>query len=322
MARSYSNKPWEEIVAAFEDYLFKKGKSQNSITSYGSTLRRFGQFYRDELGKPGPYISRLQETDILSFVHHFRSIKYHSSSSINLYIAALKSFSRYILEKRLHKRDITQDLKSYSVPPAPLNKSRLSSKECKRLIASINLNDKHGVRDYAIMQLLIQCGLRTYEISQLTIDDVDLYRTSGRIKIRDEKTRHDRFIPLNTTVRNALRKYIDARGSSAGKSPLFISQKGIDKALSTKRIQYLVKKYLCAAGRKDLSARDLRNNLARGLYEKTKDLSIVQNVLGHKNITTTARYVKPTEKELAAAIEKVPENIFHTDFEDIVNEKD
>jgi site-specific recombinase XerD len=310
MANSRSPRDWNEVIASLEDDLLQKGRSRHSVSAYSSALRKFGRFYREELKKPGPYLARLQENDFHAFVDHLRSTQYLAASSVNLAIAALRALSRYALEQRWHKRDIAKDLRTYYVAPSPAP-PRLSSGELRRLITSIDLDARNGLRDFAILQLLLQCGLRLGEISRISVDDVILHQTTGRIRVRDEKTRSDRFVPLNATVRSALEKYLKVRGTAAGGDPLFVSQWG--KRISTKTVQYQVKKYLGIAGRPDLSPSGLRHHFALGFYDKIGNLSAVQTVLGHRNIATTARYVKPTEKEIAHAMEELPENVYHSD---------
>lgn len=317
MAKSRFPNPWPEIVAQFEDYLHHRGKSTESITAYASTLKTFGKFYRKELKKPGPYVSKLQETDFHVFIEHLRSTKRFAATSINRAVSALRNFSRYALEKRLHKRDIARDLKTYFVGPAK-SPSRINTAESRRLVTAINLNAQNGRRDLAMVQMLMQCGLRVGEMHRLSVNDVVLHRTSGHIRVRDEKTRAERVVPLNASVRHALREYLKIRGEIPGTDPLFVSQRG--GRISIKTIQYLIKKYLCIIGRQDLSARDLRRHLACSLYAKTHNLPVVQQVLGHRSLATTARYVQATEEEIQAALEQLSENIYHNESQDIGDE--
>jgi integrase/recombinase XerD len=308
MGHTSGKQQWTEIVLEFEEYLFHLGRSRNSIDSYGLALKRFGHFYRTELKKTGPYVPKLQETDLQAFVDYLRSTQYLAASTVNTRIAALRSFTRFALEKRLHRRDIARGLKTFFIQPSPKN-DRLTKGEIRRLVTAVNLNARNGLRDLAIIQLLLQCGLRVNEVHSLCIDDVVINKKDGRIRVRDEKTRSERILPLNASARSACRKYLVMRGDAAGKEPLFLSQHG--ERLAIKSIKHLVKKYLCMAGRPDLSARDLRHNLGRGLYEETKDITTVQHMLGHRSIATTIRYIKPTDKEIAEAVEQLPANVYH-----------
>ena len=111
MANLRGHKRWQEVVSEFEEHLFGLGKAQNSISTYGTAIRHFGQFYRDELKKTGPYPSKLQETDLQAFVDYLRSTRYLTAASVNTKISALNAFSRYLLEKKLHRRDIARKLR-------------------------------------------------------------------------------------------------------------------------------------------------------------------------------------------------------------------
>ncbi len=308
MANSRLKISWKEVVASFEEYLFQKGKAKETIKCYAHTIKAFGDFYGTELKKPGPYISRLQETDFKAFVDYLRSTRYLKAASINRYIAGLRFFAYYALEKGFHKRNIGVDLKTYFVgsikPP-----SRLAPHETRRLITAVNLNTKNGKRDLAIMQLFIQVGLRVGEIRRLIINDVVLHKTSGHVRVMDEKTRSDRRVPLNASVRKALKDHLEVRSTDSSNDPLFLSQQG--KQISVQTIQYIAKKYLSAAGRSDLSAQDLRRHLACELFRKTNKLQVVQQVLGHRDPATTARYLQLTDKEVSDALETISENVYH-----------
>jgi integrase/recombinase XerD len=306
MSNLRGHKRWEEIVSEFEEHLFGLGKAQNSIVTYGTAMRHFGRFYREEFKKPGPYPSKLQENDLQAYVDYLRSTRYLATASINTKIAALNAFSRYLLEKKLHRQDIARNLRTEYVNH-PARTPRLSSGEIRQLVALVDLNKQNGIRDLAIIQLFVQCGLSVHEVTHLCIDDVELHKKTGCVRIRDQKSRAQRMVPLNASGRSALGKYLKTRGHVPANEPLFLSQQ--KKRMSPKNLKYLVKKYLCMAGRSDLSARDLRHNFALRLFEKSGDLSVVQHMLGHRNIATTARYIQPTQADMAVAVEALAEDI-------------
>ena len=117
--------------------------------------------------------------------------------------------------------------------------------------------------------------------------------------MRNEKGRQERTIPLNTTVRQAIENYLDSLGPVAGGAPLFLSER--QQRLSIAGVQYLIKKYLAFAGREDLSTHDLRHHFALNFYAESGKLTATQEVLGHRDINTTARYARATEKEIREA---------------------
>ena len=73
-----------EAVAAFEQSLYDRGRTEATITTYRKALRVFADFYRKQLGKPGPYLARLQETDLQAFVEHLRRGRPLKVSSVNV----------------------------------------------------------------------------------------------------------------------------------------------------------------------------------------------------------------------------------------------
>ncbi len=297
---------WVEAVAAYEQHLHSRGRAETTIRTYTSALKVFGTFYQDALRKPGPYVSRLQETDLHTFVDHLRRDRRLTAVSMNRFVVALHGFFRFAVAQKWTKRNVAQDLRTYRrpVPEAP---QRLAPAEVRRLVATIDLRGRNGLRNFAIVQLFLQTGLRLSELAALAVGDVTLLKSTGSVRIRGAKSCADRLVPLNRSARLALRDYLDSRGNPPATEPLFLSERS--KRLSAVSIQHMVKKYLCSIGREDLSTHDLRHHFAAQLYEKTGKLTAVQQALGHRNIATTARYAQVTAKELEEAIEALPDNL-------------
>jgi integrase/recombinase XerD len=302
--RAHAPESWQEVLAAFEDDLFRRGRSDHTVSTYAYAMRSFGAFYRDELKKPGPYVARIQETDLQAFIHHIRHERHLSATSVNRHIAALRAFSTFILARGWHRRLVARDLKTYRIDssrrPPPLSNS-----EVRRLVAAVNLNGRNGLRDLAILQIFLQCGLRVSELVRLLRDDVILHKSVGKLRVRNEKGRQERMIPLNASVRQAIGSYLNSVGPVAGAAPLFLSERR--QALSVAGVQYQIKKYLAFAGREDLSTNDLRHHFALRFYAKSGKLTATQEVLGHRDINTTARYARATEKEIQEACDALDE---------------
>ncbi len=299
---------WGDVIAAFQHDLYGRGKAEATINGYGTALRGFGEFYRGQLGKEGPWVASLQETDVQSFMDYLKKDRLLAPASLNRYIAALRAFAHYILRQGWHRRDIGAQLRSYRLA-APGEPESISIQEIRRLVTAVDLNASVGLRDQAILQLALQGGLRVGEISRLCVDDMSGPRERTKIRVRDQKGRGERFVPLNASARAAVQNYLAARGAQPGHAPLFVSNR--EKRIATSTVKHLLKKYLCSAGRADLSAHDLRHHFARSFYEQVGGkLPALQQVLGHRHVTTTARYARSTEKEIRAAIESLPENAY------------
>ncbi len=298
---------WSSVVGAFEQDLYRQGKSEVTIKNYASAIHSFGAYCIEKLNHAGPYVSRLTETDVFAYIDFLKKDRLLALPSLNRTIASFRSFALFLLVKQWHRHNIAQNLKHFHLA-SPGEPPSLSAAETRRLLTSIPLHGRNGLRDYAIVQVLLQCGLRIGEIARLVYGDLTLNRTNGRIRVRDEKGHSERIIPLNSIIRKALSHYLAIRGVLTDGDPLFCSER--NKAISTRRIQHMVKKHLCAAGRQDLSAHDLRHHFAVKFYEKVGKLTAVQKVLGHRQITTTARYAQVGEKEIADAMEQLPENAY------------
>jgi len=304
---------WAEAVAAFEQHLCNRGRSEPTVATYASALRVFAAFYQQGLQKPGPFVSRLQETDLQAFIDHLRRDRGLRTASINRFVVALHGFSQFAMQQRWGKRDLARDLKTYHLPP-PQEPTRLSPAEVRRLVTSVDLNGRNGHRDLAIVQLLLQTGIRIGELAALSVGDVALNKRDGSVRIQAERTDAERVVPLNTAARRALQDYLNSRGEPLATEPLFLSERRQRMRIVT--IQHRVKKYLSCAGREDLSADDLRQHFATQLYEKTGKLTAVQQALGHRSVVTTARYARATRQEIEEAVEGLPGNLALTEATD------
>lgn len=291
---------WDEAVAAFKNDLYRCGRSESTVITYASALKAFACFYRDHLKKPGPHVALMQETDIQAFVNFLRYDRHLTATSVNRHIAALRAFSGFLLEKGWHPRLVARDIKTCRISRSE-HEPPLSTEEVRRLVSAINLNGRNGHRDLAILQLFLQCGLRVSELVHLSRDDVIIQKTVARLRVRSEKGREERTVPLNKTARQAIEDYIERRGPVAGSDPLFVSERG--RRISVPSVQYLVKKYLCFAGREDLSTHDLRHHFALRFYAQSGKLTATQKVLGHSDINTTARYAKTLDEEILRSID-------------------
>jgi site-specific recombinase XerD len=302
--KAHAPDSWEEVIAAFEDDLLRGGRSEHTVLAYAYAIRGFGSFYRRELKKPGPYVARIQENDLQAFIHHIRHERHHSAGSVNRHIAALRAFAGFILARGWHRRLVARDLKTYRVAssrrPPPLSKS-----EVHRLVASVDQKGRNGRRDFAILQIFLQCGLQVSELVRLLRDDVILHKSGGKLRVRNENGGQERTIPLNATVRQAIEGYLNTLGPVAGTAPLFRSERR--RPLSISAVQYLIKKNLAFAGREDLSAHDLRHHFALKFYAKSGKLAATREVLGHRDINTTARYARATEREIQEACDALDE---------------
>ncbi|MDR2404946.1 MAG: tyrosine recombinase XerC, partial [Deltaproteobacteria bacterium] len=158
-------------------------------------------------------------------------------------------------------------------------------------LAGANKAERHQVRDQAILELLYSSGLRVGELSALTVDDID--QGEGALKVLGGKGMKDRLVPVGGVAIAALKEwlalrplYLDPEGSTQA---LFVGRRG--KALSQREVRRILERRLKARGL-DLSysPHSLRHSFASHLLENGADLKSIQEMLGHKSLSTTQRY--------------------------------
>lgn len=170
----------------------------------------------------------------------------------------------------------------------------------------------HGLaaRNYALVQLMLQAGLRVGEVAALSIGDVTLHERSGSVRIRHGKGLKAREVPLNATARRALRQYLGERGTSTAAAPLFLSSRA--EAMPVRSIQASIAAIAHRARirRITVSAHALRHTFALSyLRDNPGKLVELAGLLGHDSRDTTAVYTRPSGDDLAADLERSRLNV-------------
>lgn len=221
-------------------------------------------------------------------------------------VAALRAFFKYIVhKKKLFEYNPVQELESpKQVKRLP---KHLSLDESKNLLkAGLNESEQFAERDYCILTLFLNCGLRLSELSAIRKEDIqeDRLRVIG-------KGNKERTVYLNGACISALEKYLAVRPSrgvkEAAKPYLFISRQG--NRLANASIQRMIKQSLKSAGldSSKYSTHKLRHTAATLMYQYGQvDIRLLQQILGHSSVSTTEIYTHIDDSHLHEAIEKNP----------------
>jgi len=162
-------------------------------------------------------------------------------------------------------------------------------------------NQPTAIREWAVLDLLTQTGMRVAEVVDLRCGDLKCGYGQCEIFVRNGKGNKSRTIEIQETLKAHLRQFIawkKAIGENIGEDDhLFIGQRG---PWSRQAVQQLVKKYLKHLGmyEKGKSVHSLRHSYATELYKQSKDLRAVQKQLGHASITTTQIYADVTQEDI------------------------
>ena len=282
------------LVDAFLDYVtVERGLAANTRLAYRMDLAQFTSYLQR---RRIDQLNSLTRQDITGYLLDQRK-RGLSTRSVARQLAALRMFYRFLVREKMLVADVTQLIDTPKLWRALPH--TLDYHDIETLLAAPNTRTKLGLRDRAILELMYATGLRVSEVSKLTLHDLNaeagFLRTIG-------KGSKERIVPVGKQAVEWVERYTtEARprleNGGASQSEVFLSLRG--QALSTKTIWHLVKKYARAAGiTKPLSPHTLRHSFATHLLNNGGDLRVIQEMLGHADISTTQVYTHVDQQRL------------------------
>ncbi|PYJ44161.1 MAG: site-specific tyrosine recombinase XerD [Verrucomicrobia bacterium] len=289
----------ETEIDAFIRYLaIERGLSENYQLSTRRSLTDFAQWCGHHHLHSGAQVAVDHLTDFLSE----RKRSGLSASSIKLIVVALKIFFRFLLGRRMISRDPSETLSLPRIErylPETLNEIQV-----QQLLDAIDIKTELGLRDRAIVELLYASGLR---ISELTAARLEQFNDEERILRVTGKGNKTRLVPVGRKASQALAAYLSAERpqlvTSKSGSEIFLSARG--RKLTTARIWQIVKKHAKRSGvEANIYPHLLRHSFATHLLSNGADLRIIQEMLGHADISTTQVYTHVDQQRLKAVHRK------------------
>lgn len=310
-----------EMPAYLRDFLNYmttiQGKSPNTILVYFYDLRLFMRFIKMHFGlasKNQPIddipisdidisvVKKITLSDIYTYMSFVSSNRNNSSHARARKVASLRSFFNYLFSKaKLISFNPAAELESPKIMkrlPRYLNVN-----ESKKLLSSVE--GKHSERDYAIITLFLNCGIRLSELVGINLNNI-----KNEVITVIGKGNKERAIPLNDACLAALDKYINVRNKIKNiKEPqaLFLSER--KTRISKRMVQNIVKKYILSAGLdpQRYSVHKLRHTAATLMYKYGQvDIRTLQELLGHESIATTEIYTHLDKQQLKDAVNSNP----------------
>src|SRR5690554_525830 len=259
-------------------------KSKNTIMAYQRDINQFFEYLDNNKIES---INNLDENIVMEYVSLLKSKHRLQSSSIARKLASLRSFFLYALKKD----EITNN--PMSAIKTPSQKKSLPAflmvDEIMQLFEGFDLSKDLEYRNYVIVQLLYACGLRVSECALVKCDDINFNQRYVRVLGKGNK---ERIVPFYPSMGDDLLHYINKIRSqliTTEHDYLFVSVKG--KPISARAIQMIVEKAGVKANLKQaLHPHMLRHSFATHLLDNGADLKIVQELLGHENLSTTQIY--------------------------------
>jgi len=271
----------ELILEKYFNYIKEEKKlSVNTVEAY---IRDVNQF-SDYLKANSKYnILTINKTVIITYLSHLQK-QGKAVSTISRNLASLRCLYQYLLNNNLISEDPTFNLKS----PKSERKlpSVLNETEIEVLLSHINTDTEKGLRDRAMIQLIISAGLRVSEILDLNIEDINI--DSGLLQIRDN---NHRIISLDDRTLKIIKSYImKYRTNSSSSDPLFTNLYG--ERLTRQGIWKIFKHYNKVTGiKKNITPHTLRHSFVMHMLNKGVSLIKLQKMLGHSDISTIQSYL-------------------------------
>lgn len=254
-------------------------------------------------------ITNPTRADILAYKEHLK--EGHKANTVQLYIIAVRAFFSWLETEGIYP-NIARNIKGAKVEHG-FKRDDLEPCEVRDMAASIDTENPTGKRDYAIVLLLVACGLRTIEAMRADIQDFDGSRLFVRGKGREEKAQ---AVNVPDGVARAIRSYLATRPQARPEDPLFTSTSNNSKGerISTRSIRGLVKKYMQSAGiisnRK--TAHSLRHTAITQALLGGASLQETQGFARHSNINTTMMYAHNIERKKNICADTAYNAIFGT----------
>ncbi|MBC8249809.1 MAG: tyrosine-type recombinase/integrase, partial [Anaerolineales bacterium] len=265
----------EELFARFEEHLARSALASTTIVNYLADLRTFARWHADVRGAASSLLE-LTPDDIREYRRHMRINEGWTPATINRRLQAVRKFYSFAMETGLMESNPASEVRL--IPrPEPKPPRALAPEEVASLFQAIQEGRPSLVkRDYAIVQLLLQTGIKLGELTRLRLSDVQL-RGNGEGMLlvgggnpREGNGSRRRQVPLNSLACAALRDYLRVRPPSASTENLFLSQEG--SCISKRTVQRLIRLYTQAAGLEDVSAHALRHTFAVSTLADTGDV--------------------------------------------------
>lgn len=279
----------------------ERNASQLTIKSYREDLLGLVEYFEEER-QSSFEPDDLTPQDLRSYQSALQQAGY-ARTSISRKLASVRSFYRFAQRQEIATGNPAKPLrnprKARSLPHV------LSSAEIGRLLKAPPLEDPNGRRDRAILETMYSAGLRVSELVGLNDQDIDF--AAGILRVRG-KGRKERLSPLGSFAARALQQYLrvrqlDPKVASGKLIPVFVNRFG--RRLTTRSVGRMLDKHLAAAGLDSrTSPHTLRHSFATHLLDRGADIRSVQELLGHRSLSTTQIYTHVSTASLRAIYEK------------------
>lgn len=291
-------------------------------------MEGFLSWYLREEQRPLTFAT-LTPITLVGYRNELQRTQGRATSTVNGHLSALRAWCAWLTEEHYLEVNAARRIKLVGRQEAS-SREGLSDAQTNALLR-LAQGSRDGKRNYAIVQLLLQTGIRLDECSQLTLSDIEFGERSGRVTIRSGKGNKARTIPLNASARQALAEHLAPRlhcdptvKATAIAWPyrppsnpsLFLWQSQKKGRLTTSAMRQMIDVLVRDASSRGLvpiqtSAHTLRHTFARNyLAEYPGDVVGLATLLGHTSLDTPRIYSQPTVDQLSLRLEQLRQNAY------------
>lgn len=272
---------FEQVHQEFVNDLKAKDRAEATILAYGKDIEQFLD-YVEKQGKTN--VKQIKKDHITGFMEDLEKQKY-TKKSISRKLNSIKTFSRLLKAKQYITEDpatLVSHPKFETPPPRILTQTEY------RALRDAARDD---VRTFAIIELLLQTGIRIGELANIKLSELKLKlkEKTGNLTIPSSRVTLGRTIPLNPSVVSAISAYLKEKPESKTEN-LFVTRTG--NPLLVRNIRAAIDRYYKKAGVKDATINDLRHTWIAHHLKKGANLLTISKLAGHKRLATTEKYLQ------------------------------
>jgi integrase/recombinase XerC len=288
---------WSALESFLHHLEVVEDRSPHTIRAYENDLRQLVE------GLEGEGVVAPKDVDLLALRHHLAGLKGRqlAPATVARRISAIRSFFRWMSREERIEGNPAEGLR---VPRRPHRLPHvLTTEEVERLLEAPVDDDWQGLRDKALLETLYSTGGRVAEVAGLDVKDLDLH--GGSVRLRG-KGRRERLGALGRPCLAALNAYFDAtRREKRRREPEAVFLNRYGERLSARGVARVLRRHVVRAGlSRDVHPHTLRHSFATHLLERGANLREVQEMLGHKSVSTTQIYTHLTLDHLVRVYER------------------
>lgn len=270
----------------FVNELTKKDRAQATILAYSKDIEQLISF---AVRKKISDINELNRSVIEEFLKNLSDNNY-TKKTISRKINAIKTFSKYLLDEKLIEADPSQFIQH---PKLEQNAPRILSKLEYRALRDTVRDD---VRTKAIVELLLQAGLRISELAAIKLAHINIDEDTkkGTLQVPGSSSSKGRTIPLNSPAQEAIKDFLKER-PEAKIDYLFVTKNG--NPLLVRNIRATLTRYFKQIQLDDVTVNDLRHTFVAEHLKRGASVLLVSKIAGHKRLTTTENYLKYIDRK-------------------------